>query len=153
MVRLKMKRRLETEGERGEYTRDGEGLHLPIHRLRHLLLVIRDWPVDIIQLFPNLGAKVPPQAAADDAGSQVIHAILRVANHDRKVLGHIVQKHVKRMHGLDDGFVFQNAVMEDVRVLLVGIGEGEIVRIPRAEELKGHLHDLLTFEFGAGQVL
>ena len=101
--------------------------------------------MDITQLLPDLGAEVPTQTAADDAGSQIIHAILRVANHDRKVLGHVVQKYVKRMHRLDDRFILENAVMEDVRLLRVGVGKREIVRIPRAKELKDDLHELLAF--------
>lgn len=56
------------------------------------------------------------------------------------------------MHAVDDGFILQDPVVEDVAILW-GVGQSEVLRIARAEELKTHFHNLFAAEFAAGKVI
>lgn len=56
------------------------------------------------------------------------------------------------MHVPDDCLVMQDAVVEDISMIL-GFAEGEVLRIARTQELQGHLHDLFATQFAAWKVV
>src|SRR5690349_13749022 len=52
--------------------------YIPIHRKLHLLLIIRNGGVDLMQLHPDLGPHVPTQSGTDHAGAEMVIPGFRV---------------------------------------------------------------------------
>ena len=56
------------------------------------------------------------------------------------------------MHATDDGFAFEDAIVEDV----AGIGrmsEGKVLRVASTEKLQDHLHELFACELATREVV
>lgn len=87
---------------------------VPVHREFHLGFVIWDWLVDLLELHTELGVNIPAKRRAEETGTEVVHAIVGIAQHDSKVFRYILEQDVQRMHILNDGLVAQDAVVEDV---------------------------------------
>ena len=68
------------------------GFDKPVHGELHLLFVVWDRGVDLVELQADLRAEVPAEGGADDAGAEVVVACLWVAEHDREVLWDVVQE-------------------------------------------------------------
>lgn len=79
----------------------------------------------------------------------MIIAGLRVTQHDGKIFGDIVQDDQQRVFGRDILLGPQNLVLKGFLVRV----QMEVLRVPRTEELKCHLHEFFTREFGAGKPL
>lgn len=56
------------------------------------------------------------------------------------------------MHRIDDGIGLKDAVVKDVPGGKA-MAERKVSRIPRAEELQRHLHQLFAGQFAAGEVV
>lgn len=61
-----------------------------VHAELHLLPVVRDRLVDLVQLHPDLGAHVPAQRRADHARPQVVVTRFGVPQHDAEVFRYVV---------------------------------------------------------------
>ena len=134
----------------GKKTRRGEA---PIHRKLHLLLIIRDRTMNLLQLQPQLRGHGPPQTTAQQARAKIILPVLGIPYHDGEILRHILQQDMQRMHRLlNHSLVAQNPVPEHGTSSLVKV-EREILRVPRAEELQRHLHYLLGAELATGEII
>lgn len=100
-------------------------LHVPVHGELHLFLVVRNRLVDLVQLFAQLRRDVPAERRAYHSRSEMVTPRLRVPQHDRIVLGYMVQQHLQRMDLLEVGLSVEDLVVED-HVLLV---QREVVRV------------------------
>ena len=138
--------------DRARGGRVGKEKTLPVHRHLHLLLVVRNRAMDVFELQANLRLHVPAQRAAQHARAEIIHPILRVAEHDGKVLGDVVQQHMQRMQIFGHRRRLKQTVVEDVAVG-IGVREREIHRVARTKELQGVFHNFLAAELAAGEVL
>ena len=116
----------------------------PIHTKLHLLLVVRYWLVDILEHHPQLRIDVPTQRATQHTAAKVVKPVFRIPEHDRKVLRHISQQDVQRMHAFDDGLGSKDAIMKHVGLRV--LAERKVLRVAGAHELKHHLHKLLAGE-------
>lgn len=99
--------------------------------------------MDFFELQAEFGVDVPAERGAEEAGAEVVHAVLGVPQHDGEVLRYVFEQDVQRVHLLDDGVFVQDAVVEDV-TFGFGLGKGEVLGIPSAEELEGVFHDLFA---------
>lgn len=128
------------------------GKGIPIHREFHLSLVIRNRAMDFFKLHAQLGIHVPTKRGAKQTGAEIIHPILRIPKHDRKILGYVIQQYMQRMHIPNNGFIAKDTVLEDVTFCL-GMSEGEEMRVASAVELQCIFHHLFAAEFAAGEVV
>ena len=108
--------------------------------------------MDVLQLHTELAVDIPAEGRANEAGAEVVHAILGIAQHDGEVFRDVVEQDVQRMHLVDDGLFVQDAVVKDV-AFAFRLGKGEVLGIPGAEKLQGVLHDFLAGQFATGEVI
>lgn len=95
---------------------------VPVHREFHFGFVVRDWAVDLLELFTELGIDIPAERRAEETSSEVIHAILGTARHDSEVFWYILEQDMQGMHISYDGLVVQDGIVEDVAFRL-GLGK------------------------------
>ena len=57
------------------------GQNLPVHGKFHLLFIIWYWRVNFFQLHAELHLHVPAKRGAEEAGTEIVIAILRIAEH------------------------------------------------------------------------
>lgn len=69
------------------------GANLPVHRELHLLLVIGYWGVDFFQLHAELHCHVPAKRRAEQAGTEIVVTILRIAEHAGEIFRDVLQEH------------------------------------------------------------
>lgn len=119
-------------------------LNSPIHAKLHLLLIVWNRRVDLVQSHPNLGAHVPSQRRADHARAEMVVPRLRVAQRDGEILGYVVQQDQKRVFGLDVLLDAQDFVLKRPLVRV----QFEVLRVSCAEELEDHLHEFFARQFG-----
>lgn len=70
--------------------------------------------MDFFELHSKLAIDVPAKGRTNDAGAEVVHAILGIAQHDGEVFRDVVEQDMQRMHLVNDGLFVQDAVVEDV---------------------------------------
>lgn len=99
--------------------------------------------MDFFELHAEFRVYVPAERGAEEAGAEVVHAVFRIAEHDCEILWDVLQQDVQGMHISDDGFVLEDAVLEDVAFGL-GVNEREVLRVASTVELQGVLHDLFA---------
>lgn len=87
---------------------------VPIHRKLHFGFIVRDWAVYLFELLTELGIDIPAERRAEETGTEVVHAILGIAQHDSEVLRHVLEQDMQRMHVFYDGLLAQDAIMEDI---------------------------------------
>lgn len=68
--------------------------------------------MDFCKLKAEFSLQIPSQRTTEDASSEVIISILRIAHHDRKVFGDVAEEDVERVHLFDAGFGLEDAVVE-----------------------------------------
>ena len=50
--------------------------------------------MNLLELHAQLGIHIPPQRAANDARPEIIHAVVRIPQHDGEILRHVLQQDV-----------------------------------------------------------
>ena len=135
-----------------EWGKGKDGEEVPIHGKFHLLFIVRNRRVDLLQLQPQFRVHVPSNRATYHPGAEIVRTVVRVAQHDGEIFRDVVKQDVQWMHRADDGFRIEDAVVEYVPLGL-GVCEGEVAGVPRAEELERHFHQLFAGEFAAGEVV
>ena len=89
------------------------GKGLPVHGEFHLLLVVGNRFVDLVEFQSDLGSHVPPEGATDQAGAEMIDAIFGIAEHDGEVFGDIVQESLEWCRLFEVGLGLENVIVED----------------------------------------
>lgn len=102
-----------------------------------------------MELQADLARDVPAERGADEAGAEVVDARLRVAQDDAEVLGHVVEEDQQRGLLGEDGLRPEDPVHEPRPVRR----QREVLRVPRADELHHHLHQLLARQLRPRQPL
>lgn len=108
--------------------------------------------MDVFELETEFRGDVPAESGAEDASAEVVEAVGRVAQHDCKVFGNVVEEYVQWVHGVDDGLSLENAVVKDV-TLVRSVAEREVLRVASAEELQGHLHEFFAGKFATWEIV
>ena len=78
--------------------------------------------MDLLELQTELGTDAPTERRAENTGTEIVHAVLGITQHDSEVFRDILEQDIQWVHVLDDGLAVQDAVMEDIAF---GLGLGE----------------------------
>ena len=70
--------------------------------------------MDFLELHTELGIDVPAERRAEEAGTEVVHAVVRIAQHDSEVFWYVLEQDMQRVHILNDTLGLQDAIVEDV---------------------------------------
>ena len=105
---------LETPGPTLDRSGGRQFGEVPVHGRGHFFLVVWDRLVDFGELQADFRVDVPAQAAAEEAGAEVVVAVAGVAEHHCEVFRDVVEENVQRVHRFDLGRGFEKIIVEDV---------------------------------------